>query len=140
MIGTKTAMTSVNPSQEFCITWTLRLFVLPFENRVQLRNIITWSETIAAILSSSRKPLIKDATSSALVSVDITWPKACSLASCMFCGYSRLHKGHKSCGSLLPSEFTPKTGTRPDIDGVSEQINQISRNTIHFSLFSNNDI
>ena len=59
----------------------------------------------------------------------------------MFCGDFRLHKEHKSCGSLLPSEFAPKTGTRPDTDGVSEQkVHQISHSTILFSLRSNNDI
>jgi hypothetical protein len=57
-----------------------------------------------------------------------------------FCGDFLLHKGHKSCGSLLHAEFIPKTGTRPETDGVSEQLHQISHTTIIFSLFSNNDV
>ena len=140
MIDTKTTVTFINLSQSPVLPECLGCLFCPFESWARLWNIISGSETIAAILSSSRKPPIKDATRSALVSVDITWPKACCQASCIFCGDFRLHKGHKSYGSLLVSEFIPKTITRSDTDGVSEQVHKTSHNTILFSLFSDNDI
>jgi hypothetical protein len=61
MIGTKTAMTFTNLSHSPVLPERLGCLFCPFESWVQLWNIITASETIAAILSSSRRQPIKDA-------------------------------------------------------------------------------